>query len=140
MSAITHETSPADRKPAVRQASAIFRILRKAVVKGADLLMRASNASAEARMHSARIEAELYRNRYTHATKNDDELPMVEPAPATQAPSIMLPRMALGRVAGAVITMAKRAYPAIVVLSLLSTALAATFAIRLAIWLPGRLY
>jgi hypothetical protein len=139
MSAISHETPSATRKPAARQAPAIFKILRKAVVKCAELLIQASKASAEARMHTARIEAELYRNCYRHTSKNDDELPIVEPASATQPASITLPRVAWGRAADAVVTMAKRAYPAIIVLSLLSMALAATIAIRLAIWLPGRL-
>jgi hypothetical protein len=134
MSATTHI------RPAARpNRQSAFGILRAAAVKCGRLLMQASNAYAEARMHTARIEAELYRGRYMHATKNDDELPMVEPATATQPASITLPRVALGRVAGAVVTMAKRAYPAIIVLSLLSMALAATVAIRLAIWLPGHL-
>jgi hypothetical protein len=57
-------------------AASIFRLLRLAAVKCAGLLMRAANASAEARMHRAMIEAELYRNRYRHASKNDDELPV----------------------------------------------------------------
>ncbi len=100
--------------------------------------MRASEIFAEARMHRAMIEAELYRNRYRLASKNDDDLPIVgsAPAPAEQpAPSIS-PRVAWRRAAGAAVAMAKRAYPAIIVLSFLATALAATFALRLAIWLP----
>jgi hypothetical protein len=32
---------------------------------------------AEARMHKAAIEAELYLNRYKHSSKNDDDLPIV---------------------------------------------------------------
>jgi hypothetical protein len=127
MSAITHESTSAGRLPAV------VGFLRKAAVKSARLLMQASNAFAEARMHRAMIEAELYRDRYRHASKNDDELPIdLQAAPG--------PQITWRRFADAAVTMAKRAYPAIVVLSLLSTALAATFAIRLAVWLPGRLY
>jgi len=127
MSAITHESSSAGRLPAA------VGFLRKTAVKSARLLMQASNAFAEARMHRAMIEAELYRDRYRHASKNDDELPIeLHAAPAQQ--------MTWRRFTDAAVTTAKRAYPAIVVLSLLSTALAATFAIRLAIWLPGHLY
>lgn len=79
MSAIRHETASAgypNRQPVVG-------VLRGAAVKCAGLLMQASNVFAEARMHRAMIEAELYRNRYRHASKNDDELPIdVQSAPA----------------------------------------------------------
>jgi hypothetical protein len=34
-------------------------------------------AIAEARMHSAMIEAELYLKRYKHSSKNDDDLPVL---------------------------------------------------------------
>jgi hypothetical protein len=34
-------------------------------------------AIAEARVQKAMIEAELYRNRYMHTSKNDDDLPVV---------------------------------------------------------------
>lgn len=129
MSVISHETAATvhmNRQPA-------FEFLRGTVVKCAGLLLNASNAFAEARMHRAMIEAELYRNRYRHASKNDDELPIdMQAGPGAH--------ITWRRFADAAVTMAKRAYPAILVLSLLSTALAATFAIRLAIWLPGHLY
>lgn len=129
MSAITHETASARHLPAA------VGFLRKTAVKSARLLMRASNAFAEARIHRAMIEAELYRNRYRHASKNDDELPI-----AIQGERSSPEDMTWRRFADAAVAMAKRAYPAIVVLSLLSTALAATIAIRLAIWLPGHLF
>jgi hypothetical protein len=135
MSAITHETAPprhAGRKPA---AGHVLGFLRKAAMRGVRLLMQTSNAFAEARMHRAMIEAEFYGNRYRHASKNDDELPIVPPSNP-----IPTPPMTWRRFAEVGVTMAKRAYPAIIVLSLLSTALAATLAIRLAIWLPSRLY
>jgi hypothetical protein len=35
-------------------------------------------AIAEARMHRAMIEAELYRKRYKHSSKNDDDLPVLQ--------------------------------------------------------------
>ncbi len=38
---------------------------------------RTLQAVAEARMHKAAIEVELYRNRYKHSSKNDDDLPIV---------------------------------------------------------------
>lgn len=134
MSAIHHETASAghtNRQPA-------FGFLREAAVQCAGLLMQASNAFAEARMHRALIEAELYRDRYRHVSKNDDELPI--DVQADPAPHMTMRPMTWRRFAGAAVTAAKRAYPAIIVLSLLSTALAATFAIRLAVWLPGHLH
>jgi hypothetical protein len=36
-----------------------------------------SSHIAEARLHKALLEAELYRNRYTHTSKNDEDLPVV---------------------------------------------------------------
>ena len=35
-------------------------------------------AIAEARLHRAMIEADLYRKRYKHSSKNDDDLPVVQ--------------------------------------------------------------
>lgn len=52
-------------------------IAREAAVKSARLFMHAVDAIAEARMQRAAIEAELYRNRYKHSSKNDDDLPVV---------------------------------------------------------------
>jgi hypothetical protein len=46
-------------------------------MKGARLIAQAAQAIAEARQHEAAIEAELYRNRYKHSSKNDDDLPIV---------------------------------------------------------------
>lgn len=74
MSATSHITSAAHRN---RQSA--FQILRAVAVKCGRLLLMASNAHAEARLHRAMIKAELYRNRYRHASKNDDELPIVKP-------------------------------------------------------------
>jgi hypothetical protein len=89
-------------------------------------------------MHKAMIEVELYRNRYTHDSKNDDDLPIVGsvPAPADQSTPSVSPCAALKRAADAVTEIATRVYPAIVVLSLLATVVAGTMALRLAIWLP----
>ncbi len=130
----------ADRRPAASPLPAIFRFIRKAAVKSARLLVHTSEVFAEARMHKAMIEVELYRNHYKHTSKNDDDLPIIglpiaELAPAEQVAPSVSPRVALTRAAGAVVALAKRAYPAILVLSLLATALAATMAIRLALWL-----
>jgi hypothetical protein len=131
----------ADRKPTASSIPTIFRFIRKAAVKSARLLVHTSEVFAEARMHKAMIEVELYRNRYTHTSKNDDDLPIIGlpiagSAPAEQVAPSVSPRVALTRAAGAVVALAKRVYPAILILSLLATVLAATMAIRLALWLP----
>jgi len=126
----------ADRKSTASPLTPIFVFVRKGAVKSARFLVYASEVFAEARMHKAMIEVELYRNRYRHTSKNDDDLPIVGSAPAEQVAPSVSPRVALTRAAGAVVALAKRAYPAIVILSLLATLLAATMAVRLAIWLP----
>jgi hypothetical protein len=100
-----------------------------------------ATALAEQRMHRALLEAELYINGYRHSSKNDDDLPIVElpivgSAPAVQPAPSVSPRVAWRRAAGAVVAMTKRAYPVILVFAIFATVLVATFAIRLAIWLP----
>jgi hypothetical protein len=126
----------AERKPAASFLPAIFAFLRSTAVKSRRLLLEVSDTYAEARLHRAMIEVEFYRNRYKYSSKNDDDLPIAGSAPAEQSTPSISPRVALKRVAGAVAEIAKRVYPAILILSLLATVLAATMAIRLALWLP----
>ena len=57
--------------------SAITRFLRWAAMTSLRLFTHAAEAIAEARMQRAKIEAELYHNRYRHSSKNDDDLPVV---------------------------------------------------------------
>jgi hypothetical protein len=45
--------------------------------RGKFLLLRLAAAVAAARIHKARLEAEVYLNRYRLRTKNDDDLPIV---------------------------------------------------------------
>lgn len=54
-----------------------FGRLRKALRTFGRYLVHMFDAIAEARVHRAMIEAELYRNRYLHSSKNDDDLPIV---------------------------------------------------------------
>ncbi len=70
-------TGRGDHTPILSAVSFTADILRKAIVKSARLLMHAVEAVAEARMQRAKIEAELYLNRYKHTSKNDDDLPVV---------------------------------------------------------------
>jgi len=87
MSVIAHSTrknveiqaaaGQADRAANGFPMPAIVGLARNAMAKSARLLMHAAQAVAEARMQRAAIEAELYRNRYKHSSKNDDDLPIV---------------------------------------------------------------
>ena len=45
--------------------------------KAQDYSSHAAQAVSEARLHKAETEAALYRNRYKHSSKNDDDLPIV---------------------------------------------------------------
>jgi NADH:ubiquinone oxidoreductase subunit B-like Fe-S oxidoreductase len=115
MSAIAHEAGKAVKFASVRNAAA----------KVARLFQQAAETLAEARMQKALIEAELYRNRYRHVSKNDDDLPI----------DISVPTAAPQPSASSLIALAKRVYPAILVISIIATVFAATFAMRLAIGL-----
>ena len=66
-----------DRASITSAVTLAANIARKATVKSARLFMHAVDAIAEAKMQRAKIEAELYRNRYKHSSKNDDDLPIV---------------------------------------------------------------
>lgn len=136
----------ADRAPIASPLPAIVGLVRNAMAKSTRLLMHAAQAAAEARMQRAMIEAELYRKRYKHSSKNDDDLPIVGlpivglpiggPASAEQPAPIVSPRVSWRRAAGAAVAMAKRVFPVILGCAILATVLAATIAIKLAIWLP----
>ena len=87
MSIIAHSKSVEDsdhRRPSeLRRRSpstvlAIVSFCARPMVGSARLFVRTMQAViAEARMHKAAIEVELYRNRYKHSSKNDDDLPIV---------------------------------------------------------------
>ena len=51
--------------------------LRNALATALRYFVHVLEAIAEARVQKAIIEAELYRNRYLHSSKNDDDLPVV---------------------------------------------------------------
>ena len=66
----------ADRAAITSRLQAIVSFVRKAIGRGARLLVHIVEVIADARMHRAAIEAELYLNRYKHSSKNDDDLPI----------------------------------------------------------------
>ena len=57
--------------------STFSRCLRNAFAATGRLVINIFDAIAEARVQKAMIEGELYLNRYKHASKNDDDLPIV---------------------------------------------------------------
>ena len=63
------------RRPQSR-LSTIVGFVRKMRLAGAKRFMRSMEVISEAQMQKALIEAELYRNRYKHSSKNDDDLPI----------------------------------------------------------------
>jgi hypothetical protein len=56
--------------------TAIAATASKTLARIRSLVLQSLAAIAEARIHQARIEAELYRNRYRLRSKNDDDLPI----------------------------------------------------------------
>ena len=78
MSIATHRNRMnRDRGAIISNLLATIGYLRSAAIKSTKLFMHAVNAVAEARAQRALIEAELYRRRYKHSSKNDDDLPIV---------------------------------------------------------------
>src|SRR5665213_1848487 len=57
--------------------SSIVGFIRKIAMSAAKRFMHAMEIVSEAQMQKALIETELYRNRYKHSSKNDDDLPIV---------------------------------------------------------------
>jgi hypothetical protein len=58
-------------------AHASQRLFSRTVAKALDHLSRFRDVMVEVRESRRKIEAELFRNRYHHSSKNDDDLPIV---------------------------------------------------------------
>jgi hypothetical protein len=69
--------APHEGGPHVAVIPTIASYLREAAARLGTLLINAAKAIAEARMQRAIFEAELYLNRYRHASNNDDDLPIL---------------------------------------------------------------
>ncbi len=69
------------KKPATQAnpgaALTFSRRLRNALAATGRMIVTVYEAIGEVRLQKAMIEAELYRNRYMHTSKNDDDLPIV---------------------------------------------------------------
>ena len=73
MSVLAHRKNTAAASPLAATAGFLRMTIRSCV----RLLVHMIDAIAETRTQRALIEAELYRNRYRHSSKNDDDLPIV---------------------------------------------------------------
>ena len=58
-------------------ARASQRLVSRTVAKAFDLLVRLRDVMVEVRENRRKLETELFRNRYRHSSKNDDDLPIV---------------------------------------------------------------
>jgi hypothetical protein len=67
----------AARRLVSRLAQRLTASAGKMAAAGRMTIARLSRALAEKRIHRAAIERELFRGRYKHASKNDDDLPIV---------------------------------------------------------------
>ena len=122
-----------NRSPTMSAASVAAAFVRKVAMKSTRLFMHAAQSIAEARMQRAAIEVQLYLNRYHHSSKNDDDLPVVEPdledhlfgkAPAQQ------------RLRACSSALVKRTYPIVVAFAIFAVILVLAIALRIAVWLP----
>ena len=78
MSLVTHLNSGTRKGGVSRLPTTTFVSgLRSALAAFGRYLVRVFDAIGEARVHRAMIEVELYRGRYLHSSKNDDDLPIV---------------------------------------------------------------
>ena len=81
MSLVTHLNSGTQKADVSTRRKPMAKIfaggLLNALVAFGRYLVRMFDAIAEARVHRTMIEAELYRKRYLHSSKNDDDLPIV---------------------------------------------------------------
>lgn len=144
MSAITHEprnrwknsamATRASRQTAALPVASAF--LRKTAVKGERLLTHASGAFAEAADAAGPDRGPALPQPLYPRVQERRRTARCRTGASGAARAIVFPRVVLERAAGAVVDIAKRIYPAIIVPSLVAAALAATMALRLAIWLP----
>jgi plasmid stabilization system protein ParE len=58
-------------------AHASRRLVSRTVATALDLLARLGDVMADVRENRRKLETELFRNRYHHSSKNDDDLPIV---------------------------------------------------------------
>ncbi len=116
------------RRRSVRRLGSRFRILAGAVYAAARRIgARWSRAYMEDRMLRAAMEVELYRSRYKHSNKNDDDLPIVTDIRT-------LKRIKRGQ---PTTTPGEDVWPMIVGFVIFSFLLAGVIALTAMIWLPA---
>ena len=103
-----------------------IRLIKSIVLKIRSIGAGLSRAYIEERVLHAALEVELYRGRYKHSNKNDDDLPIVT--------EIRMLKNANNEPAGA--TGVRGALPVIIAFAIFAIVLTAIIALRVAIWLP----
>lgn len=111
-----------------RLASKLADIVGTAVANARVLGARWSRAHIEDRMLRAALEVDLYRGRYKHSNKNDDDLPIVS---RTEKPTLA-PTTKDRSIVGAI----RRAQPVIIAFAIFALVLTGIIGLRVAIWLP----
>jgi len=115
------------RRLMMRLASKLATAAGPAIANVRALGARWSRAYFEHRLLKAALEVELYRGRYKHSNKNDDDLPI-----ATDMRVLTQTEKGRSEATGI-----KGALPVIVAFAIFTVVLAGIVGLRAAIWLPG---
>ena len=111
-----------------RLASKLTALVGPAITKTRLIGTRLSRAYIEDRMLGAALEVELYRGRYKHSNKNDDDLPVVGRTEALTPARTTKDQPIFGAI--------RRAQPVIIAFAIFALVLAGIIGLRVTIWLP----
>jgi hypothetical protein len=111
-----------------RLASKLAAVVGTAIANARVLGARWSRAYIEDRMLRAAVEVQLYRGRYKHSNKNDDDLPVVGRTEALTPARTMKGQSIVGAI--------RRAQPVIIAFAIFALILTGIIGLRVAIWLP----
>jgi hypothetical protein len=101
------------------------RLLRRVAAKAGSIGARLLRACIEHRVSRAALEAELYRGRYKHSSKNDDDLPIVAESRVPRATNKQSD-----------VTDNRRAWPVAIAFAILAAVMTGLIALRAMIGLP----
>ncbi len=111
-----------------RLASKLAALVGTAIEKPRAIAARWSRAYIEDRMLRAALEVELYRGRYKHSNKNDDDLPIVRRTELSTPPTTKDQSIVGG---------IKRAQSVITAFAIFAVILTGIIGLRAAVWLPA---
>jgi len=116
------------KRLARRLASKLAAVVGTIIVNVRVLGTRWSRAYIEDHMLRAALEARLYRGRYKHSNKNDDDLPVVSLTEALTPTRTMKGQ--------SIVVAIRRAQPVIIAFAIFALMLTGIIGLRVAIWLP----